>query len=143
MDPSNPAGVKQAVPLYLVRDMQATIDFYVKGLGFDVTNTWMVEGQIRWCWMSMGDAAMMFQELAGGSDPDKKLGLGVDLCLLCDQALAIYERAKKYGLAAEEPFVGNNMWVVGLRDPDGYKITFESPTDVAEGMTFNQWNKPS
>jgi hypothetical protein len=24
------------------------------------------------------------------------------------------------------------MWVVGLTDPDGYRIEFESPTDAAE-----------
>jgi len=142
MENSNP-GVKQAVPLYLVRNMQACIDFYVKGLGFDVTNTWMVEGQMRWCWMSMGDAAMMFQLLVEDKANDKKLGLGVELCLQCDQALVMYERAQKNGLAVGEPFVGNNMWVVSLRDPDGYKISFESPTDVPEGTTYNQWTNLS
>jgi catechol 2,3-dioxygenase-like lactoylglutathione lyase family enzyme len=141
MENSNPAGVKQAVPLYLVRNMQACIDFYVKGLGFDVTNTWLVDGEMRWCWMSMGDAAMMFQLLVGDKALDKKLGLGVELCLQCNQALVMYERALLNGLPVGEPFVGNNMWVVSLRDPDGYKINFESPTDVPEGTTYNQWSK--
>lgn len=141
MENSDPAGVKQAVPLYLVRNMQACIDFYVKGLGFDVTNTWLVDGEMRWCWMSMGGAAMMFQLLVADKAPDKKLGLGVELCLQCDQALVMYDRALKNGLPVDEPFVGNNMWVVSLRDPDGYKINFESPTDVPEGTTYNQWNK--
>jgi hypothetical protein len=115
MESSNPAGVRQAVPLYLVRHMQACIDFYVKGLGFDVTNTWLVDGEIRWCWMSMGDAAMMFQELAPASTSpngtDQKLGLGVELCLQCDNALLMYERAMANKLAVQDPFVGNNMRV--------------------------------
>ena len=34
--------------------------------------------------------------------------------------------------AARTPFVGNHMWVTGLRDPDGYQLYFESPTDVPE-----------
>lgn len=147
MESSNPAGVRQAVPLYLVRNMKACIDFYVKGLGFDVTNTWLVDGEIRWCWMSMGDAAMMFQELARASTSpngtDQKLGLGVELCLQCDNALLMYERATSNRLAVQEPFVGNNMWVVSLRDPDGYKINFESPTDVPEGTIYNQWINPA
>lgn len=143
METSNPAGVKQAVPLYLVRHMQACIDFYVKGLGFDVTNTWLVDGEIRWCWMSMGDAAMMFQLLTDHKDPEKKLGLGVELCLQCDNALLMYERAIANKLAVQEPFVGNNMWVVSLRDSDGYKISFESPTDVPEGTNYQEWNKPA
>jgi catechol 2,3-dioxygenase-like lactoylglutathione lyase family enzyme len=145
MESSNPAGVRQAVPLYLVRHMQACIDFYVKGLGFDVTNTWLVDGEIRWCWMSMGDAAMMFQELAPAltspNGTDQKLGLGVELCLQCDNALLMYERAMANKLAVQDPFVGNNMWVVSLRDPDGYKLSFESPTDVPEGTTYQAWNK--
>jgi hypothetical protein len=29
------------------------------------------------------------------------------------------------------------MWVTSLRDPDGYSVEFESPTDVPEGTTFN------
>lgn len=33
------------------------------------------------------------------------------------------------------------MWVVRLRDPDGYKIIFESPTDVAEETTYTDWIK--
>lgn len=84
---------------------------------------------------------MMFQLLVADKAPDKKLGLGVELCLQCDQALVMYDRALKNGLPVDEPFVGNNMWVVSLRDPDGYKINFESPTDVPEGTTYNQWNK--
>ena len=44
METSNPAGVKQAVPLYLVRHMQACIDFYVKGLGFDEKKKWIENG---------------------------------------------------------------------------------------------------
>jgi hypothetical protein len=31
--------------------------------------------------------------------------------------------------------------VVSLRDPDGYKLSFESPTDVPEGTTYQAWNK--
>jgi hypothetical protein len=45
------------------------------------------------------------------------------------------------GLSASEPFVGNNMWVVGLKDPDGYNIFFESPTDVAEETKYSDWAK--
>jgi uncharacterized glyoxalase superfamily protein PhnB len=28
------------------------------------------------------------------------------------------------------------MWVTSLRDPDGYRLEFESPTDVPEGTVF-------
>ncbi|MFN2387148.1 MAG: hypothetical protein ABR576_12850 [Thermoanaerobaculia bacterium] len=33
---------------------------------------------------------------------------------------------------AGRPFVGNGMWVTSLRDPDGYRLDFESLTDAPE-----------
>lgn len=30
------------------------------------------------------------------------------------------------------PFVGNGMWVTQVSDPDGYALTFESPTHDPE-----------
>ena len=44
-------------------------------------------------------------------------------------------------MEASEPFVGNNMWVTGLTDPDGYKLYFESPTDVPEETKYSEWKK--
>jgi hypothetical protein len=37
--------------------------------------------------------------------------------------------------------VGNNLWVVQLKDPDGYNIFFESPTDVPEETRYSDWVK--
>ena len=36
------------------------------------------------------------------------------------------------GIEASRPFVGNGMWVTSLSDSDGYRIDFESYTDVPE-----------
>jgi lactoylglutathione lyase len=30
------------------------------------------------------------------------------------------------------------MWVTSLSDPDGYRIEFQSPTDVAEETQFSE-----
>jgi hypothetical protein len=40
-----------------------------------------------------------------------------------------------------EPFVGNNMWVVSCVDPDGYRFDFESATDVPEETKHSEWIK--
>jgi lactoylglutathione lyase len=40
--------------------------------------------------------------------------------------------AKARGIVAKRPFVGNGLWVVSYRDPDGYQVVFESKTDFAE-----------
>jgi hypothetical protein len=31
--------------------------------------------------------------------------------------------------------------IVGLKDPDGYTLDFESVTDVAEETTFTRWKR--
>ena len=56
------SNVKQAVPFFNVTDIETSLRFYVEGLGGVVTNQWVPEGRIRWCWVRLGDAALMLQE---------------------------------------------------------------------------------
>ena len=42
------------------------------------------------------------------------------------------------GLKPCEPFVGNAMWATIITDPDGYKLDFESPTDVPEETLYSE-----
>ena len=62
----------------------------------------------------------------------------MSICFVCRDALAIYREVKARGVAAETPFVGNAMWVTSLTDPDGYRIDFESPTDVPEETVYSE-----
>ena len=107
--------VKQAVPFFNVTDIEASLRFYVDGLGCVVANQWVPAGRVRWCWLRLGDAALMLQEYwrdgrpAGA--PDGPLGQGA--------------------------FVGNGLWVTSVSDPDGYRLDFESPTDVPEDTTYS------
>lgn len=47
------------------------------------------------------------------------------------------------GIEASEPQVGNNMWVTGLTDPDGYRLFFESATDVPEETKLSELTTPT
>ena len=71
-------------------------------------------------------------------DLSKKVGEGVSICFMCRDALAIHDDSLEAGLAPDEPYVGNALWVTPFRDPDGYKIDFESPTDVPEGTRLSE-----
>jgi hypothetical protein len=71
--------------------------------------------------------------------PAGKVGEGVSICFQCQDALEIYRDITSRGIQTSEPFVGNNMWVVGLKDPDGYRIEFESRTDVPEETKYSEW----
>jgi lactoylglutathione lyase len=69
--------------------------------------------------------------------PEGKVGAGVSICFICEDALAIYREVTSRGIQASRPFVGNGMWVTSLSDPDGYRIDFESYTDVPEGTVYS------
>jgi catechol 2,3-dioxygenase-like lactoylglutathione lyase family enzyme len=132
-------NVKQSVPFFMVSDMQASLRFYVDGLGFTKTGEWVPRDRIEWCWLQYDGAALMLQEYREGFRPEGTLGLGVSVCFICDDALAIYRQTKARGLrVTTPPFVGNNSWVVEFTDPDGYAVLFESATDVPEETVLEE-----
>lgn len=125
----------------MVSDIRISLEFYVNGLGFQVTKTWEPGGQLKWCWLQREGASLMLQE-HGENDSrytQVKKGVGVALCFQCADALALYKKFLENGLQPKEPFVGNGMWDVGLTDADSYSIHFESVTDVPEETTYTQW----
>ncbi len=143
MDPETDTGpnVQQAVPFLRVSDIEASVRYYVGGLGFEMTKQWTPEGKLQWCWLERGGAALMLQEIRrqghGAWAPEGKLGEGVSIVFICRDALAIYREVTARGIKASMPFVGNAMWVTGLTDPDGYRIEFESDTDAPEETVYS------
>ena len=135
-------NVRQAVPFFWVRDLEASLRFYVDGLGFEVKNRWIDDGKLRWCWLEIGEAALMLQEFwtegHHANLPAGPVGVGVSINFICDDALALYLQVTTRGIAAQRPFVGNGMWVTQMTDPDGYKILFESKTDAAEETVYSE-----
>jgi hypothetical protein len=101
------------------------------------------EGRVRWCWLTRGAASLMVQGFVKQGDgivmPKGKLGEGILLCFQCEDAVALYHEFRSRSIEAEEPFVGNSMWVTVLRDPDGYKLDVESPTNVPEDTTLSEF----
>jgi catechol 2,3-dioxygenase-like lactoylglutathione lyase family enzyme len=140
-DATVPPNVKQAVPFFGVTDIETSLDFYVRGLGFALALKWEPEGRIRWCWLQLGEAAVMLQEYwrdgQRGGAPEGPLGQGVSICFMCADALAIYHELTSRGIAATRPVVGNGLWVTSVKDPDGYCLYFESQTDVPEDTVYS------
>jgi lactoylglutathione lyase len=147
--PLTSVTVKQAVPFFGVTNMEASLRFYVDGLGFKMKHSWIPDragdnpdGRIRWCWLQLGDAAIMLQEFLPEhlpNQPHQPLGIGTSVCFMCEDALALYREFKSHGIQTRKrPFVGNRLWVVPLTDPDGYRIDFESPADAPEESEFEE-----
>jgi lactoylglutathione lyase len=118
--PITSVNVKQAVPFFGVTNMEASLRFYVDGLGFKMKHWWIPDqvedkphGRIRGCWLELGDAAVMLQEFLPENLPKETLGTGTSVCFMCENALALYCEFKSRGVQTRKwPFVGNRLWVV-------------------------------
>lgn len=136
-------NIRLAVPLFMVRDMEASMKFYMEKLGFRMTNDWTPRGKIEWCWLQRDDVSIMLQEPRNKDkfDAEGRRGTGVSICFQCADALALYHEFTANGIEIKEPFVGNGLWVVSFPDPDGYCLDFESRTDVPEETKYSEWFK--
>lgn len=134
-------NIKQVVPFFHVHDMERSFHFYTDLLGFKKRWEWVDEGKLRWCWLERGGAAIMLQgfrhEGQHANVPTTPVGVGVSINFVCEDAIALYHEFREKGLDPSLPFVGNQMWVTILADPDGYKLDFESPTDAPEDSVYN------
>ena len=129
-------NVKNVVPMLLVTSMERSLRYYLDGLGFHIENQWVVDGNVRWCWLTLGGAALMLQEFAKA--PAEKTGVGMSLWFQCEDALALYDEFRSRGIETTEPQVGNRMWDTMLSDPDGYRLHFDSPTDTPEETRLSE-----
>jgi lactoylglutathione lyase len=137
------ANVKQAVPFFGVTNMETSLRFYVGGLGFKMKRWWIpdhvqgdykTDGRIVWCWLELGEAAIMLQEFMPEWQPKETLGTGVNVCFHCVDALALYREFKSRGIQTRNrPSVGNRFWVVPVTDPDGYR--WGLPSLIAQQTT--------
>ncbi len=135
-----------AVPFFRVADIAASVAFYTGGLGFTITRRWAPGGLLRWCRLERAGTALMLQQFeTSGPDawvPASPVGVGVSICFVCADALALYRAFRAAGLNPSRPVVSNGMWLTALSDPDGYRLEFESPTDAAEGTQLDETPAP-
>lgn len=133
------SNIKETVPFLAVANMEDSLRFYVDMLGFEITHSWIPEDKIEWCRLQLDGGSLMLQEFH--KQHEGKVGSGVTIVFVCEDALDIFHEIKAKGIVVSEPFVGNNMWVISVKDPDGYSIDFESLTDVPEETKFSEWFK--
>ncbi len=119
--------VQQTVPFLWVSDIEASLRFYLDALGFEMIRRWDKGGRLRWCWLQHGGAALMLQVDHDHKSLDHR-GIGVQLYFICEDADIVYRQASARGVDASEPDVGNGMLYTNVVDPDGYALTFQSPT---------------
>jgi uncharacterized glyoxalase superfamily protein PhnB len=137
-------NILETVPFLSVSNIERSLDFYVKGLGFEIQNAWTPEGKIEWCKLKRQTGSLMLQEhkkMNEGSIQDKgRVGIGMSIYFICEDAISIYRELLGNGIHASEPFVSNRMWLTTIEDPDGYVINFESSTNVPEETILSEWD---
>jgi hypothetical protein len=90
------ANITQAVPFFGVTNMEASLGYYVDGLGFEMKNSWIPDraadkpdGRIRWCCLARDGVAIMFQEFLPEYRPKEKLGSGASVLSVQRRARAL------------------------------------------------------
>ena len=72
-DSSDKINVKQAVPFFMVSNMDRSLNFYIRGLGFQLIDKWEPNGKIEWCLLQLENVSIMLQAYRQGP-PSEKLG---------------------------------------------------------------------
>ncbi len=125
------ARVEQLWPLFVVRDISASLAFYRDVLGFTLLGTAESNGSTYWCRLQRGGACLMLQQLSSDSEfvPSRDA-----FYFICDDADLMYAELRGRGLELESPSVAfYGMKQVTVPEPDGREIVFESPTEGWRG----------
>jgi catechol 2,3-dioxygenase-like lactoylglutathione lyase family enzyme len=133
-----PGNIKQAVPFFGITNIEASLRFYVDGLGFAIKHRWAPDGRIRWCWLERDGVVLMLQEFwkdgrPGGAPPGKE-GRNLDhFCLRVEpfDETAIHEQLARHGYASgpvEKRYgaegEGPSIYVT---DPEGNVVELKGP----------------
>ncbi len=113
-------------------DVQRSLDFYVKGLGFKEVERMENNGALEGAMIAAGDANLGISQDDFSKGRDRKKGIGLSIHIETDQELnALAQRVKQAGIAFDkEP--GPLPWgPIGfsVKDPDGLTV-FVSSSDA-------------
>lgn len=135
-------NIKETVPFLFVSNIENSLEFYVSGLGFEIQQKWIPKEKIEWCMLKLDTASLMLQEhrkmTEGLIQDEGKVGVGISIYFMCEDAIAIYKELRAKNRQVSKPFVSNGMWLISIKDPDGYSLHFESLTDAIEETEFEE-----
>ena len=126
-----------AVPILGVRDVRATVDWFVDVLGFDVVSVFappIDEGAV-YAIVHRGDMSFHLQIRRGEIESRVREGIESDAYVYVTDADALHEEFVASGATILRGIQDEEY---GLRDfcvetPDGHRLVFGSPLDVAPG----------
>ncbi len=132
--------VRGLTPLVQVYDMPTSLRFYRDLLGFEIMSTSPVLGKDRFHWalLRLGKAELMLNtayefdtERPVPADRARVAAHGDTVLYFgCPDVDAAYEELREKGVAVHLPKVAPyGMKQMPLRDPDGYELCFQWPSE--------------
>ena len=117
--------IKQLIPMLESDDLEATINFYTKTLGFNIFDVAKNEDEgIYWCNLYRDDAEIMFTSRNAHS-PEAKATFNGVLYFYPDDVDALWQELKEKVTVAWEPQdFGYGMYDFALRDNNGFILAF-------------------
>lgn len=113
-----------------VKDLEASVDWYERMVGFMVQNRYEYEGEVRAVSLLAGDVRILLNKDDGKRGWDRVKGEGFSLNFTTMQDVdPIASRIKERGgtLDSEPADMPWGVRSFRVRDPDGYRLAFSKP----------------
>jgi uncharacterized glyoxalase superfamily protein PhnB len=120
----------ELIPSLGVSDIDRSIVFYRKFFGFHIVDSYEMEGHMAWCWMRVGSANLMLQQLSAEQQItlDPAIGQSWMLYVRPNNLNALHSRLAEAGFPVTEiaqTSYGASEFFVS--DPDGYELWVSVP----------------
>lgn len=121
--------LRSVTPSFTVDDLEASLRFYVDGLGFTVEERWEEDGTLRGVMLIAGTTHLGLSQDDWAKGRDRAKGVGCRIWAETAQDLdALAARMREHGIEPEGP--KTEPWgarTLAVTDPDGFHITFTPP----------------
>ena len=120
----------QLIPSLGVSDIDRSVGFYRQFFGFRVVDSYEVEGHMAWCWMRVGNANLMLQQLSAEQQITLNPAIGQSWVLYIrpDDLGKLHARLAESGFPVSEiaqTSYGATEFFVS--DADGYELWVSVP----------------
>lgn len=122
------------VPSLGVSDIERSIGFYRTFLGFEVADSYEQDGRIAWCWLRVGGAELMLQQLSADQQLrlDPAIGQSWVIYLRVEDIALLHAKLKRGGFPVSEiTLTSYGARECFVPDPDGYELWISVPTVTA------------
>jgi uncharacterized glyoxalase superfamily protein PhnB len=129
------AATSKLIPSLGVSDIDRSVSFYRQFFGFRVIDSYEAEGHMAWCWLQVGDANLMLQQLSADQQITLNPAIGQSWVMYIrpSDLAGLHERLSKAGFPvsaiAQTPYGASEFFV---SDPDGYELWLSVPAGNGE-----------